>query len=245
MKLTVIGYWGGFPAAGEATSGYLLQKDGFNLLIDCGSGVLSQLQNYIKPDQLDAVILSHYHADHVADIGVLQYSRYIQSFLADSVPMLPIYAHTLDENGFASLTYQQSTQGIPYNPNETLNIGPFTITFQKTKHPAVCYAMRITDGEKTFVYTADTSYIPELVTFSKGADLLISECNFYKGMDGSNAGHMNSTDCGRLAAESGVLHLLLTHLPHFGETSHLATEAKEVYNGKVELAVSGWTWGLE
>ncbi|MFC7370070.1 MBL fold metallo-hydrolase [Fictibacillus iocasae] len=244
MKLTVIGHWGGYPAAGEATSGYLLQKDGFNLLIDCGSGVLSQLQKYINPQELNAVILSHYHADHVADIGVLQYCRYIQSFLTENMSVLPIYGHAEDKRGFDKLTYQQSTKGIAYDPEAALIVGPFTITFQKTKHAAVCYAMRISDGETSIVYTADTAYIPELAHFSSGAELLFAECNFYKGMDGSGPGHMNSIDCGTLASESGVPHLLLTHLAHFGENKNLVTEAKEVYNGKVELARSGWTWGL-
>ena len=79
MKMTVVGFWGGFPEAGEATSGYLFEHDGFRLLVDCGSGVLAQLQKYITPSDIDAVVLSHYHHDHVADIGVLQYARLITS----------------------------------------------------------------------------------------------------------------------------------------------------------------------
>jgi ribonuclease BN (tRNA processing enzyme) len=243
MKLTVIGYWGGYPAAGEATSGYLVQSDGFNLLLDCGSGVLSQLQNYIKPEELDAIVLSHYHADHVADIGVLQYSLLIQSFLQEGIKTLPIYGHPYDQAGLLSLTHQQHTRGIAYDPQKELKVGPFSIQFLRTKHAAVCYAMRITDGRNTIVYTADTAWIPELVPFSRNTDLLIAECNFYKGMDGSGPGHMTSEDCGKLAAQSEANQLLLTHLPHFGQLSQLVTEAKEVYNNKVELASSGWTWG--
>ncbi|ANC75973.1 MBL fold metallo-hydrolase [Fictibacillus phosphorivorans] len=243
MKLTVIGYWGGYPGTGEATSGYLLQSGGYNLLIDCGSGVLSQLQKYIQPEKLDAVVLSHYHADHVADVGVLQYSRLIQSFLQKGIQTLPIYGHDKDQDGFRSLTHGTTTKGYAYHPDEVLKVGPFTITFQLTKHAAVCYAMRITDGKHTIVYTADTALIPELVPFSRYADLLIAECNFYKGMDGSGPGHMTSEDCGKLAHESEARELLLTHLPHFGQLSQLVTEAKEVYNNKVELASSGWTWG--
>lgn len=243
MKLTVVGYWGGYPGAGEATSGYLLQSEGFNLLIDCGSGVLSQLQKYIKPEELDAAVISHYHADHIADVGVLQYSRLIQSFLQEGMKTLPIYGHNQDEAGLLSLTYAQHTKGIAYDPSGELKIGPFTITFQLTKHAAVCYAMRITDGKDTIVYTADTALVPELIPFSQHADLLIAECNFYKGMDGSGPGHMTSEDCGKLAQQSEARQLLLTHLPHFGQLSQLVTEAKEVYNNKVELASSGWTWG--
>lgn len=80
MKLTVIGHWGGYPKMGEASSGYLLEHKGFKLLVDCGSAVLSQLQYYLKPTELDAVIVSHYHPDHVADIGVLQHALLIGKY---------------------------------------------------------------------------------------------------------------------------------------------------------------------
>ncbi len=69
MKVTVIGCCGGFPAANEATSGYLFQSGGYSLLVDCGSAVLSKLFAYVPAEELDAVILSHYHHDHIADIG--------------------------------------------------------------------------------------------------------------------------------------------------------------------------------
>ena len=84
MKLTVIGHWGGYPKQNEASSGYLLSHNGFHLLIDCGSGVLSQLQNYMQPEDIDAVIISHYHPDHIADIGVLQHARLIKKFLGEN-----------------------------------------------------------------------------------------------------------------------------------------------------------------
>ena len=112
MKMTVVGFWGGFPEAGEATSGYLFEHDGFRLLVDCGSGVLAQLQKYITPSDIDAVVLSHYHHDHVADIGVLQYARLITSATTRQLPELPIYGHTFDENGFHSLTHEPHTKGI-------------------------------------------------------------------------------------------------------------------------------------
>jgi ribonuclease BN (tRNA processing enzyme) len=77
MKITTIGWWGAYPNAGQATSGYLLESEDFSVLIDCGSGVLTQLQHYTTLQAIDAVVLSHYHADHVADIGCLQYAARI------------------------------------------------------------------------------------------------------------------------------------------------------------------------
>ncbi|MDX8289491.1 MBL fold metallo-hydrolase [Metabacillus indicus] len=242
MKITVVGFWGGFPAVNEASSGYLFESDGFRLLVDCGSAVLSQLQNYAKPEELDAVILSHYHHDHIADVGPLQFARLVGSFMNKSSRTLPIYGHSADAEAFAGLTYKEVTAGKAYNPEESIQIGPFHIRFMKTKHPVDCYAMRISDGSAEVVYTADSSYREEFVPFSKDADLLLCECNFYGDMDGSSAGHMNSLDAGRLAEHASVKELILTHLPHFGEVSNLVSEAETIYKGPVRLAASGLQW---
>lgn len=242
MKATVVGFWGGFPQANGASSGYLFQDNDFNLLIDCGSAVLSKVQQYVQVMELDAVILSHYHHDHVADIGPLQYARMIHTMLGKGDKVLPIYGHAADQEGFARLTKLPHTKGYAYNPEQEFKLGPFTITFMKTKHPVICYAMRITNGEKTIVYTADSSYLEEFIDFSHDADLLICECNLYSGKDGSVSGHMTSTEAGKIAKEAHVKKLLLTHLPHYGDHQDLVSQAKEMYDGPVELAKEGWTF---
>ncbi|OQP03520.1 MBL fold metallo-hydrolase [Geobacillus sp. 44B] len=245
MKVTVIGYWGGFPAANEATSGYLFEHDDFRLLVDCGSGVLSKLQNYVPVEKLDAVVVSHYHHDHVADIGPLQYGRLIKKNLGMDLPVLPIYGHPYDQGEFARLTHEGITKGIAYHPEEPLQVGPFHITFMKTVHPVTCYAMRITAGEETVVYTADSSYLPEFAPFAKNADLLICECNFYAGQNAAPAGHMTSEEAASIACDAGVAELWLTHLPHFGDHAQLVEEAGQQFSGKIQLAKTGLVWEHE
>ncbi|GAE46916.1 metal-dependent hydrolase [Mesobacillus boroniphilus JCM 21738] len=61
LKLTIVGFWGGYPKVNEASTGYLLEHEGFRLMIDFGSGVLAKLQNFVQPEELDALVLSHYH----------------------------------------------------------------------------------------------------------------------------------------------------------------------------------------
>jgi ribonuclease BN (tRNA processing enzyme) len=236
MELTVIGYWGGYPKKNGASSGYLLEHNGFNLLLDCGSGVLSKLQNVVQPEDLDAVILSHYHPDHIADIGVLQHARLIQGFLGKKMTALPIYGHHFDHNEFVKLTYKKITKGMAYDPVTPLSAGPFTITFLKTDHPVPCYAMRIEADGKTIIYTGDGSYKAELINFCNQADLLLCECNFYGNQDGKQAGHMTSIEAGRLAQQAQVKQLCLTHLPHYGNTSDLFSEASAEYTGIIKLA---------
>lgn len=239
MRLTVIGFWGGYPKRNEASSGYLLEHNGFHLLIDCGSGVLSKLQNFLQPEELDAVIISHYHPDHIADIGVLQHARLIQWFLGKSIGTLPIYGHNQDQQEFMKLSYKNITKGVAYNPSQPLTVGPFEISFLQTNHPAICYAMRIEVEGKVLIYTGDTSFKNELISFSKDADLLLCECNFYGNQNGKGAGHMTSIDAGTLAQEANVKTLILTHLPHYGDIAQLVEEAKGKYGREVQLAKEG------
>lgn len=241
MKVTVIGFWGGYPAPEGATSSYLIEKDNFTLLVDAGSGSLSKVQNYRHVMDIDAVILSHYHNDHIADIGVLQYAWLVQSYVRERKEILPIYGHAEDQYGFKSLTHK-STEGIAYDPNKTLEVGPLSITFLKTDHPVPCYGMRITDGESVVVYTADTSFKEEWIGFAENADLLITDCNFYADQDGSNAGHMNSIDGARIAKAANVKELILSHLPQFRDNYDLVTEAGNDFTGNIQLAKEGLVW---
>ncbi|WP_079529350.1 MBL fold metallo-hydrolase [Halobacillus hunanensis] len=241
MKVTVIGYWGGYPASGSATSSYLVEKDGYSLLVDCGSGALSRLQPFKEIMDLDAVILSHYHQDHIADIGVLQYAWLVQNMINETERVLPIYGHKKDEAAFGELAHQY-TRGVAYNPEETLYLGPFSIEFNKTSHPVPCYGMKICDSTETVVYTADSSYNEGWSAFASGADLLITDTNFYKGMDGSGPGHMTSEEAATIARDASVEALWLSHLPHFGQHTRLKQEAEDVFQGSIQLAKEGLTW---
>lgn len=241
MKLTIIGYWGGYPAVDKASSMYVLEKDDFMLVIDVGSGGLSKFQKYKSITDITAVLLSHYHADHIADIGVLQHALLVQSYITDNQEVVPIYGHDEDEKQFNSLNHDY-TKAIAYNPNNVLKIGPFFIRFLRTKHSVPCFGMRITDGTSTIVYTADSAYQKEWIKFCQNADLLLAECNFYAGQDAASSGHMTSTEVGTIAKNAHVGEVILTHLPHFGAHKNLIKEAADIYQGKISLAHEGMVW---
>lgn len=242
MNIIPLGIWGGYPKANSATSSFLIEHEGFHCLVDCGSGVLASLQNYITLEELDAVVISHYHADHIADIGSLQYSRLIQYYLGQPSPALPIYGHTLDEEQFAKLTYKEQTQGIEISEDQSIQIGPFTVNFCPTVHPVHCLAMKFSTGNQSVVFTADTEWTDALVSFAKDADLLFSEANLYEEHIGVSPGHMAGSQAGKLAKEAEVGQLILTHLPHHGIIQDILHEAQNVFNGHSELAVVGKTY---
>lgn len=241
MKLTVIGFWGGYPRVGEATTGYLLEVADKKILIDCGSAVVSQLQKFVDPLTLDALLLTHHHADHSADVGALQHAFIIQKALGKTKDIFPIYADKEGYKYFEDLTHTGVTKGMPIDVVNGLTLGDISVSFMRTVHPVPCLAMRFTYKGKSVVYTGDSSYTNDFVSFSKDADLLVVDCNFYKGMDGSKPGHMTSEEVATIAKEASVKKLLLSHLPHFGEHDQLVREAKGVFNGEVQLASTGLT----
>jgi ribonuclease BN (tRNA processing enzyme) len=243
IKVTTIGWWGAYPNANEATSGYLVQSEGLNILVDCGSGVLSHLQNYIELQHLDAVVLSHYHWDHVADIGCLQYAARILMDLGQRQDPLAIYGHAEDDN-LGGLDYLQYSKGYAIDPRMPLQLNPLTFSFCRNVHPDPCYSIRIDQDTRCLVYIADTAWTDDLIAIARGADLLICESSLYDEYRGKIPGHLTAGEAGQIAASAGAKHLVLTHLPHFGDHTRLLKQAAVQFGGKIELAATGKVWLL-
>lgn len=243
MKLTILGYWGGYPTKNEGTSSYLLESNGFHLWLDAGSASLIALENHIDPLEVDAVLLSHYHHDHIADLGVFQFTRQLKGTGENRVPMVSIYGHTEDEENFNRLTMDRVSEGVAYEEGETFTVGPFEIKTMRTLHPVPCFAFRIEEIEtgKVLVFTADSGYLEEFVDFSKDADVLMTDTNFFNGMENHRV-HMTATEVGRIAKEANAKKLLLTHLPQAGDLALLKAQAIEEFKaGEVILAAKDLT----
>ncbi|KAF1297095.1 hypothetical protein BAU15_05960 [Enterococcus sp. JM4C] len=238
MKLTVLGCLGAYPYNGQGTTGYLLTSGDYNLLVDAGSTTLVNLEKHLDPLALDAVILSHYHHDHIADLGVLQY--YWQLFPTDEKkPILPIYGHTEDERHFLELTMENVSQGYPYLGSDELQLGPFTVTFMKTIHPVPCYAMRFTETAtgKVFVFTGDSGYLESFVDFAKGADLFLADTYLFEGNERHKA-HFTSKESGEIAKAAAVKKLVLTHLPQIGDLNQLKEEAQAAAGSTISVELA-------
>ncbi|OUM90905.1 MAG: hypothetical protein BAA01_00295 [Bacillus thermozeamaize] len=244
MKVTIVGIWGAYPEAGAATTSFLLEEDGFCLLVECGSGVLSQVQQYAALSELDAVVLTHYHHDHAADLGCLQYGMMIQTLMGHRHKPLPIYGHAEDKKQFARLTYGKApfTVGMALSDGETKPIGPWRVSACATMHEAYCLALKFqTPSGKTLVYTGDTGWSQAVVDFSQGADLLISEATLFDEQKGQAPGHLTAGQAGELAANAEAGRLLLIHFSHAGDLEKLRRQAQRPYGGLTELAQPGMT----
>jgi ribonuclease BN (tRNA processing enzyme) len=243
IKLTIIGWWGAYPEAGQATSGYLLQTSQHNILLDCGSGVLEKLQRYLNLENIDAVVLSHYHHDHIADLGCLQYAARVLMDLGKRKTPLEIYGHAEDHH-FADLSYHEFTVGRAIDTQTELQIGDAVFTFWPNVHPDPCYSMRIQSPNTVLAYISDTQWDDGLVEAARDADLLICESSLYDEYKGVVGGHLTAGEAGIIAREAVAKRLVLSHLPHFGNHVDLVAQAAKVFNGPVELAETGKSWEL-
>ncbi|CEG24187.1 Ribonuclease BN [Planococcus massiliensis] len=239
MKITTIGIWGGYPNKNEATSSFLIEEEGFRCLVDCGSGVLAAVQNYTELKDLDAAIISHYHPDHIADIGVLQHAAMVGMQLKEWQTPFPIYAHNRDPEMFAALSYKGVTEGKVIEADQPLQLGPFEVAFCETIHPVYCLAMKFTANGKSVVFTADTEWKDDLIEFSRGADLLVCESNLYEKYRGIIKGHLSGKQAGELAERAGAKQLRLTHLPQYGELGEILEAARSSFSGDTEFAEIG------
>lgn len=242
MKLTALGVWGGYPTRDAGTTSYLLQsEEGFNLLLDAGSRAVTELEHELSPNDLDAIILSHYHEDHIADLGALRQYRQLQTVKPQ---ILPIYGHQENEYEFSKLSLENVSEGIAYDVENGTSVGPFDIQLLKTVHPVICYAMRIVERAtgQVLIYTGDTGYFAELVDFSKDADILLADVYFFKDKV-KMPNHLSSVEAGEIAAQANVKKLVLTHLPQVGDLQVLREEAQEAAgNIPVDLAQPHMKW---
>lgn len=236
MRLTVIGCKGAYPDRNGATSGYLIEHKNTKLLIDCGSGVLSRLQNHMELFDLEAVVLSHFHRDHCADMECLQYASMIDMMLGRrKAPLYMWGGGTKEEENI--LNYNSYCIGRDYSNLNRFEIGTLTFNTCANVHEGNSYCIKIQDSDgKVLVYSGDTEYNPGIIDFAKNADCFLCEASLYGYQQGKIQGHLCSKEAGSIAAKAEVKKLILTHFPHYGDIKVLSEEAAEFYRGDILLA---------
>lgn len=235
MKLKILGNNGPYPAAGGACSGYLLSSDSgnTNILIDCGTGVLSRLMEDGALDALDAVVLSHLHFDHMSDMLPMQYALQFRP----RVKPLPVYAPNTPENVCALLECPQFDLWTP----EDATIGEMRVSFTPARHPVETNAIAVEcDGAK-FAFTGDSNTDALVELFCEGADLLLADCGLSTADYNPSKPHYSAALCGQLAKGCHAKRLLLTHLNPKYAPEALLEEARAVFP-TAELAALGETY---
>ena len=237
LTLTVLGCSGTYASPGGACSGYLVSDGSTVVWIDAGSGTLANLQRHTRLDGVDAVVLSHEHPDHWADLeGFYNVGRFVTGREG-----IPVYApasvktHTYNEDESPHLLWRDVTDG------SRVSVGAIGFTFSRTDHGPETLALRVDAGGRSLGYSADTGPGWSLSALGSGLDLALCEATFLRDQEGV-AQHLSARQAGRSARAAAVERLLLTHLWPTVDREESRREASDAYGGPVRTAETNETY---
>jgi ribonuclease BN (tRNA processing enzyme) len=259
MRLTVLGKSPSWQDAGGACSGYLVEDGGTTVLIDCGNGVFSKLRLFRDYTRVDAVVVSHMHADHFLDLipfaYALTYAPRQQPVPVDrwpgtDCPACPaLYAppgaseklrrivgswgqEDLIDNAFEIHEYEETSRP---------EVPPLRFAFHSVPHFTETYAIGIesSNGSGRLVYGADSRPAEEVKQFARGCDLLIMEATLPRPERTGERGHLTPREAGEHAKAAGAKRLLITHISDELDALWARDEAADSFGGPVEVAREG------
>jgi ribonuclease BN (tRNA processing enzyme) len=238
VKLTVLGTSTPYPRPDAPCSGYLVQHGGTSIWVDAGTGTLAELQRHIPLSDLDAIWISHSHADHSADLLTAYYALRF----GDAKPTrpLPLIGPPGLVDRLVGFLGHRSAAVIPEVLAVTemrgwgeATVGALTLGWGPVNHGMPAFGLRVEGGGRTLAYSGDSAYCQGLVELATDVDLFLCEAGASRHpTDG--AVHCTPEDAARIATEAGARRLVLTHL-----------DAPEAYSrallgfAAVDLAVPG------
>lgn len=245
MRLTILGSSGGYPGPDNPTSGFLVEHAAGKIWLDAGHGTFSALQRVMDYTTLDAVLVSHVHADHCVDLhalhvalrfheqGVLQKLLYCPQEVWERVPVLTADRPEADE------VFRRTFDFHPVDSGETIAAAGFRVSFLRTDHPNHCLAMRLESEEGVLTYSADTGPNADLAGFARGSDLLLCEATYQEGKIGAPV-HLSARQAAETAVRAGVRTLVLSHVwPTFDPRISVEEARAAAGDVRVEWAAPG------
>ncbi len=244
--MTVLGSSSSIPRPNRACSCYLLQSGQATVVFDIGSGGFANLRQFVDYHRLDAVFLTHMHADHFLDIIPLRYALKYGSLRRHG--KLDLFLPPGGEAMLRKLVAAFFTEGDrdyldevfdvkTYDPGAAIEIKDLTLTFAPTIHFIEAYAIRAQVQNTSVVYSGDSAPSEELVALARGANLFLCEATLgpYESETGVR-GHCSAREAALMAREAGVDSLVLTHYGSGIPPDELSDEARRHFNGDCGVA---------
>jgi ribonuclease BN (tRNA processing enzyme) len=239
VKVTVLGSCAAWPEPGRACSGFLVEHDGFRLVLDLGFATLPRLLQHCPNGTVDAVVVTHRHSDHCVDLnGLLRVRHYGERTL----PRIPL----LCPAGVAELV--DSLEPSPrlaelFDVHElpgSHRVGPFRLDAVALPHHVPNVGVRLTTPSRTLAYTGDTGPDPALAELGAGADLYIMEATLQAEPPAGEPRHLlTAREAGHWAREAGARRLLLTHFWPGSDRGVSLRQAAETFAGEILAAEEG------
>lgn len=261
MDLTIIGCSGSLPGPTSPASSYLVSgadESGrvWRIVLDLGNGALGALQRHLDVrSDIDAVLLSHLHADHCLDMCGLYVSQRHHPE-GPNPRKIPVWgpAGTADRLARAydlgpGEHMHDEFDFSDWDTETRVAIGPFVIDVFDAVHPVPAYCLRITGpsqngGRSVLTYTGDTDECPGVAQAAHKADILLSESSFLERHDAPRGIHFTGVRAGKLATEAQVGRLLLTHIPPSNDPKETLAEVKSTFDGPCECVTPAAIYSL-
>ena len=247
-RLTTLGGCGGWPERGRACSGFVVEHDGFVVVLDLGYGTLSRLLELLGSsvaDGLDAVVITHKHADHMVDLHGLFRARW---FGRRSAPRVPLYAPEPVLGKVIALEDPDAAEDMravfdwhPL-PAATYEVGPFQLESVMLPHHVLTAGVRLSAPGMTIAYTGDTGPDPALAILGRDADIYIVDATRPTpppSAPGQPRLLLSAAEAGEVAAAAGAQRLLLTHFWPDTDRELCVREARRSFAGEIHQATEG------
>lgn len=239
FEVIVLGASGTYPTPGAACAGYLLRSNGSDVWVDSGPGTFANLQRHANFWELDGLVLSHLHPDHLLDFYPFYYAlRY--SGVVDRPPGFKVFAPSPGERHLTKMISFDEPCGFDgyidfsqISEESAITLGAFEFEFSRSVHPIETLSMRITSEGRTLVYSSDTGRTTTLADVAKGAHCLICEATLQTPDEGLSEVHLTAQEAGAVAAEAGVEKLVLTHLWPGLEAEQSVEQAAKEFSGEI------------
>ena len=228
MKVTVLGNSSTTVTAGGACSSYLLESGGKKILLDAGNGSIFNLKKILSLDQIDAIVLTHHHFDHISDLFLFRYEREGLKYMGCEVKPIPLYTPKMEPWLLEKLEKNHIFEFYYVEEEKTLEIFDMKVSFIPVEHLVETYALRFEQDGKVFTYSADTGLCEGILKAAENADLFLCEATYVSKEPYRMKHHLHGKEAGEIAEKAGVKKLLLTHLPE-KEVDLLLSEAKEIH----------------
>jgi ribonuclease BN (tRNA processing enzyme) len=259
MRLTVLGKSPSWQDVGGACSGYLVEEKGVAILIDCGNGVFSKLRRFRDYTEVDAVVISHLHADHILDLipyaYALTYAPRQQPVPVDRwpgtdsparprlyapQPARKIFRQVVGAWGKEELI-ENAFELVEYDERTKVEVGPIRVRFHEVPHFTRTYAMCLssTNGGGRIAYGADSRPTDELTDFAWNSDLLLIEATLPRPERTGERGHLTPSEAGEHGRAANVKRLVLTHISDELDEERARAEAAATFGRPVEVAREG------
>ncbi len=243
LGVHVLGSSGSWPAAGLATSGYVVSDGSTRVVMEFGFGTMVQLAD---PLDVDAVVVSHRHPDHCADVLGLYHLWAYGDERRRNVPLVAPPS-TLDAlAGFVGAgldaRFWEVFVADPVGAGDRRSFGSLTFDFVEVDHSVASVGMRVAAGGRSLFYTADTGLRGEWWTQVAAADVVLAEASWQGDGDGGDfSQHLTATQAGGIAAEIGADRLVITHVKPGLDPVRSVHEAQTTFPGPVTHADPGRT----